>query len=140
MDAEERVALGKSAMVPAGPERWRPREGADAPKTCVCRWRQCADGTYRPEPFPYRWVQVTPELLRELGFAPATDDRARRDTLQRLAAAGFVRMVRISPGVTLLDLDSWETHLWRCLEDPFYWEKDGAAFRRYAATNYTRKN
>lgn len=105
---------------------------------CVCLWVQCSDGSYRPEPWPYRWSQVTPELLRALGFAPALDTRARRDTLQRLANAGFVRLARISPGCTLLDMDSWAEHLGRCLADPDYWEKDGAAFRKYAKSNFTK--
>lgn len=139
MDEAETIAQSKPAMVPAGPGRWRPRAGEDAPKLCVCRWVQGADGAYRPEPFPYRWAQVTPDLLRELGFSPASEDRARRDTLQRLAAAGFVRLARISPGCTLIDLDSWQEHLCRCLEDPFYWERDGEAFLKYAKANFTRK-
>lgn len=136
---EESVAASRPAMVPAGPGRWRPRTGEDAPKVCVSRWVQLADGTYHPEPFPYRWVQLTPELLRELGFAQDASDRVRRDTLQRLAAAGFVRLARISPGVTMLDLDSWQEHMWRCLADPDYWERDGEAFRRYERANFTRK-
>jgi len=135
----EQIANSKPAMVPAGPGRWKPRTGEDAPKVCVCRWVQCADGTFRPEPFPYRWAQLTKELLEELGFAPGLSDEARRDTMQRLAAAGFVRLARISPGVTLLDLDSWEAHLWRCLEDPFYWEPGGEAREKYAEANFTRK-
>ncbi len=139
MDEAETIAQSKPAMVPAGQGRWRPRVGEDAPKTCVCRWRQAADGTFFPEPFPYRWVQVTPSLLAELGFAPAKDERARRETLNRLAAAGFVRLARISPGCTLIDLDSWQEHLCRCLEDPFYWEKGGEAMTRYAEANFTRK-
>lgn len=132
----DEIADSKPAMVPAGQGRWRPRTGEDAPQVCICRWVQCADGTYRPEPFPYRWAQLTPELMQELGFAPSSRPKARRDTLQRLAAAGFVRLARISPGVTLLDLDSWQEHLRRCLSDPFYWEKDGAAFERYATANF----
>ena len=136
---DESVAASRPAMVPAGPGRWRPRAGEDAPKTCICRWVQLSDGSFRPEPFPYRWVQVTPALLAELGFAPALEPRARRETLQRLAAAGFVRLARISPGVTLLDLDSWQEHMWRCLSDPDYWERDGAAYRKYELANFTRK-
>lgn len=139
MDETETIASSRPAMVPAGPGRWRPREGEDAPKVCVCRWVQLSDGTFRPEPFPYRWAQVTRELLQELGFAPDASVRSRSDTLQRLAAAGFVRLARISPGVTLLDLDSWQEHLWRCLADPFYWEEGSEAREKYAEANFTRK-
>lgn len=134
----EKIASTPPAMKRCGPGRWKPRAGEDAPTVCVCLWVQCSDGSYRPEPWPYRWSQVTPELLRALGFAPALDTRARRDTLQRLANAGFVRLARISPGCTLLDMDSWAEHLGRCLADPDYWEKDGAAFRKYAKSNFTK--
>ena len=56
---------------------------------------------------------------------------------RRLAAGGFVRVARISPNITLLDLDSWRDHLWRCLADPDYWERDGEAERRYRRANFS---
>ena len=52
---------------------------------------------------------------------------------------GVIWIARISPGVTLLDLDSWRDHLARCLADPDYWARGGEADRKYRAANFTGK-
>ena len=139
MEYDDGIASQGPAMRRDGRGGWVPADpAAGPPSLSLCRWRQRGDGSWEPEPFPYRWAQATPELLRTLGLAPSVSDRARLDTLRRLALGGFVRVARISPGVTLLDLDSWRDHLWRCLADPDYWERGGEADRRYRAANFTR--
>ncbi len=123
-----RVAPGKHAWVPAPTAQ---RKVADY---VLCRWSRQGDGTYAPVPLPYRLVRMTPELTAMLGFVSG-NRTVRADTLLRLAAAGFIECVRVSPHCWMLDLDSWFRHLSDCLDDPEFWDDGGEARRRYNLAN-----
>lgn len=123
-----RVAPGRHAWVPADVARGR------VAGHVLCRWSRQPDGTYAPVPLPYRLVRMTPELTAMLGFVSG-NRTVRADTLLRLAAAGFIECVRMSPHCWMLDLDSWFRHLADCLDDPEYWDEGGEARRRYNLAN-----
>lgn len=123
-----RVAPGRCAWIPAAGARQK------VTRHVLCRWSLQADGTYVPVPMPYRLVRLTPETTAMLGFVSG-GRRTRADTVLRLAAAGFVECVLISPKCWLIDLDSWIRHLEACMMDPEYWETGGEALERYNAAN-----
>ena len=97
-------------------------------------WVKQPDGTYHPVPFPHRLVRMTPETTAMLGFVSGNRS-VRYDTLLRLARAGFVECVRVSPNCWLIDLDSWFAHLAACLDDPEMWEPGGEAREQYNKAN-----
>lgn len=123
-----RVAPGRHAWIPAP---WAQERVA---KYVMCRWARQADGSYAPVPLPYRMVRMTPETTAMLGFVSG-NRTVRADTLMRLAVAGFVDCIRISPHCWMLDLDSWFAHLTACMDDPEFWENEGEARRRYNLAN-----
>ncbi len=123
-----RVAPGKHAWVPA---EW----AKDAvPRHVLCRWAKQPDGTYHPVPFPHRLVRMTPETTAMLGFVSGNRN-VRSDTLLRLARAGFIECVRVSPNCWMIDLDSWFAHLSACLDDEELWEPGGEAREQYNRAN-----
>jgi hypothetical protein len=71
-------------------------------------------------------MRLDRRLARMLGFA------GQYATLHRLGWAGFIEIVSPSPGVSLLNLDSWFNHLRRCAEDPEFWSKSGPNYRAYS--------
>jgi hypothetical protein len=123
-----RVAPGRHAWLPADPAR------SAVSRHVLCRWSKQPDGTYAPVPLPCRLVRMTPETTAMLGFVSG-NRTVRADTLLRLAAAGFIDCVRVSPHCWMLDLDSWFRHLADCLDDPEYWDEGGEARRRYNLAN-----
>jgi len=74
-----------------------------------------------------RWVRLSAGLCAELGFRDVSRYR-KHETVMRLCRAGFIDMVQPSPGVWLLDIDSWFRHLKACAENPEMWE-DGSEDR-----------
>lgn len=123
-----RVAPGRNAWMPAE------RAQSEVARHVLCRWSRQPDGTYQPVPLPYRLVRMTPETTAMLGFVSG-NRTVRADTLLRLAAAGFIDCVRVSPHCWMLDLDSWFRHLEDCLDDPEYWDEGGEARRKYNLAN-----
>ena len=107
------------AMVQVAPGRYVPQdEKKGAPDVTLAAYVENDDGTYRPVPFNERMVRVDRRLIHMLGFT------GQWHTVRRLARAGFIEMIAISPRVTLLNLDSWFNHLRRCAEEPEFWEAD----------------
>lgn len=124
------AAATKPDMVRVAPDRhaWVPAQSGEQPAQFVlCRWSKQRDGTHVPIPVAGRLVRVGPDLLALMGFNTGRRS-SRYETLYRLANAGFIEMVRISPGCWLLDLDSWYRHLSKCMEEPEMWD-DGAEDR-----------
>ncbi|MBR3086570.1 MAG: hypothetical protein IKH04_09245, partial [Kiritimatiellae bacterium] len=80
------------------------------------------------------WARLDARLLALLGFMSGSRP-GRYATLLRLARAGFVEMVKVSPGCWLLDLDSWHRHITACMDDPDMWEPGSEAVRRYNYAN-----
>lgn len=112
-------------MVMVAPGRYMPRAGCEAPEVCLAHWRQNPDGTFSPAPFQERMARLSHKLCAMLGFP------GQFETLRRLARAGNIELIKISPQVYLLNIDSWFNHLRRCAEDPDLWDKDGAMYRHY---------
>ena len=121
--------------VAAGKHAWVPKEGGEPPALALCRWSPDGEGAFRPVPVgDGRWARLDARLLALLGFRSGSRP-GRYATLLRLARAGFVEMVKVSPGCWLLDLDSWHRHLVACMDDPDMWEPGSAAVRRYNYAN-----
>lgn len=115
-----RVSPGRHGWVIASKEM-------RVPEFVLCRWVKQGDDTHAPVPVAGRLVKVSPDLLALLGFNTGRRS-SRYETLYRLANAGFIEMVRISPGCWLIDLDSWYRHLGACMDTPEMWD-DGAEDR-----------
>lgn len=132
-----RVAeLTRPDMVRVAPDRdcWVPKPGAAVPAFTVCRWVKRGDGMV-PIPVGGRWMRLSAELCAELGFRDVNRYR-KHETMMRLHRAGFIDMVQPSPGVWLLDIDSWYRHLKACADNPEMWEEgsdDRATYLRLNA-------
>ena len=74
-------------------------------------------------------AKLTAPLLQSLGIEGGAD------TLRRLSRAGFIRLVKISPGVEQLDCASLTAHLAACEADPDKWDDDGESTREYLFRN-----
>lgn len=64
------------------------------------------------------WLHLDDAGYRSLGLS-----REHRNTVDRLYLAGKIRLARIRPRVTLLDMDSWKKHIEECVADPWYWDR-----------------
>ena len=135
-EAAREAARPDMVRVAPGRHAWMPADRAQnaVSRHVLCRWSKQPDGTYAPVPLPCRLVRMTPETTAMLGFVSG-NRTVRADTLLRLAAAGFIECVRVSPHCWMLDLDSWFRHLADCLDDPEYWDEGGEARRRYNLAN-----
>ena len=112
---------------------WRPRSGDTAPDMVMCRWAK-TEGGWSPVPIAGRWVRLTAAVAAQMGFRDA--DRSRRyDTLLRLWRAGFIDVAHVSPGVYMIDMDSWHRHLAEVTEDDGYWEVGRGNRERYYKAN-----
>lgn len=117
-----------------GAHSWVPRAGRTPPQYAVCRWTPDGGGGFAPVPVGGRYARVGRELLACLGFN--TGKRSTRyETLYRLQRAGFIDMVRVSPGCWLLELDSWYAHLLRCMGEPEMWDEGSADLEKYRFAN-----
>jgi hypothetical protein len=116
----------RPAMVETAPGKWVPANPrAEVAEYVLSKWRKNADGTYTAIPFRDHLQRLDGKLARILGFPSGWN------TIRRLGRAGFVELLTISPGVTLINLDSWFNHLRRCAENPELWEKGGKWYRAY---------
>ena len=122
-------------MVRVAPDKhcWVPKPGAAVPMYAVCRWVKKPEG-YTLTPVGGRWVRMSAKLCAELGFRDMSRDR-KHETMMRLHRAGFIDMVQPSPGVWLLDIDSWFRHLKACAENPEMWEEDSEDRKTYLEKN-----
>ena len=119
-------------QVAPGARIWRPRPGRDVPDIAVCRWAK-TEGGWSPVPVAGRWVRLTAAVAAQMGFRDA--DRSRRyDTLLRLWRAGFIDVAHVSPGVYMIDMDSWHRHLAEVCEEG-YWELGRGNRERYYEMN-----
>jgi hypothetical protein len=113
-------------LIQIAPGRWMPNGGGKLPDVCLATFRRMNDGTVELLPITERLFALTEPLVKRLGF---TDGDA--STLQRLATAGFIEIVRVSPHRRLINLDSYYNHLRRVAEDPEFWDNEDnrAAYR-----------
>ena len=87
------------------------------------------DGTLGIRPLPNgRYIRLSRRTVKLLGISRPT-------TIQRLGIAGFVEVARPSPGVYLLNLDSWLSHLQRTQDDPDFWDEGGENWNTYMFKN-----
>lgn len=125
----------KAQMVRVAPgvHGWVPGDAAaKVAEYVLCRWSKQRDGSYAPVPVGGTWAKLTPGLCETLGFAGGLD------TIKRLAVAGFVDASQISPGVMLLDLDSWTRHLVACMDDVDRWAEGTEDLKEYLWKNGLR--
>jgi hypothetical protein len=114
-------------MVEVAPGKFAPKDPSiPLPEYTISKWERNGDGTWRVVPFKEPFVRLDVCLAALLGFPGR-----QCNTIRRLGEAGFVEMIRIAPGTTLLNLDSWFNHLRRCAEDPEFWQRQGGNFRAY---------
>jgi len=73
-------------------------------------------------------------LLDDLGLKHIGLEKRHMKTLSRLSEGGYITITRISPKVWFLDMDSWDAHLRRVTEDPWYWDRDGKHLHHYRQT------
>lgn len=125
-DQQVRELTAKTAPVMVriapGKNGWVPRDGLTPDKYCLARWTCNPEGAYSLVPIGGRYVRLTEDLAAELGFRDLGRHR-KYETLVRLARAGYVDLVQITPGVRLLDIDSWFRHLTDCMSNPDMWEE-----------------
>ena len=83
------------------------------------------DPTVRQQMKGRKFVYCDEDGLRELGL-PLRRMSNRRfaaiETLERLNALGLIKLSRVTPArAYILDYATWEAHLQRTSEDPWYW-------------------
>jgi hypothetical protein len=61
-------------------------------------------------------------LLDASGYMALGLSRDKQKSIYRLFECGRIKLHRITPRLTLLDLESWEAHLQMVHDDPWYWE------------------
>jgi len=117
--AIERLArMQKGGLVEVAPGVYRVPEGAACPDVVLARLEAMADGHVRLVPAGEAWARLDSPTVAALGFG------GEWATIQRLAEAGFVEVVRVAPHTSLLNLASWWGHLRRCAEDPWFWQSE----------------
>lgn len=135
-DAARRLAeAARADMIPIAPgvRIWKPKPGSSVPECVLCRWIAVKEG-YTPVPIAGRYVRLTSALAAQMGFRDA--DRSRRyDTLLRLWRAGFVEIAHVSPGVYMLEMDSWHRHLSEVCADERYWDVGNGNREKYFEAN-----
>ena len=134
--AEAAKAEAQPDMVRVAPGvfAWRPSQGRPVPSVTLCRWARQSSGDYVPVPVGGRLCVISREVLDEIGFRGIS--RSVGDaTLRRLAEAGEVEIVHVSPKVRMLDLDSWWRFINACIEDPEKWEPGSESWTNYMFRN-----
>lgn len=130
---EKPVRKAEMVRVAPGVHGWVPSDAsAKVGEYILCRWSRQQNGSYAPIPVGGTWAKLTPALCDTLGFSGGLD------TIKRLAIAGFVEASQVSPGVTLLDLDSWARHLAECMDDPDRWSEGSEDLHDYLYKNGLR--
>ena len=120
------LALQRGSLLLIAPGLYRVAEGIDPasiPDILLARTHRAADGAIRLVPAGEQWIRVDSETVEALGL------KGNWQTLLRLAACGFIEIVRPSPRTSLLNLASWWSHLRRVAEDPDFWDEGTPAGR-----------
>jgi hypothetical protein len=115
-------------MMEVAPGKYMPAIAGDIVQEYgLGKWTKDRDGFYRFVPFKEPMIRMTARVGEILGF-----HSGGYTTVMRLAKAGFIEMVRVSPNCTMLNLDSWYNHMRRVAEHPGdFWDKDGQNFKTY---------
>lgn len=116
------------------PAVYVPKPGTRVPDLVLARWSELSDGRYHLVPVAGRWARLSTELCTILGFRDMNRNR-KYETMMRLGRAGYIEIVKVSPGCWMLDLDTWWRHIADCMESPEMWD-EGSEER----ANYLQKN
>lgn len=100
-------------------------DAAAAQEITIARYVEDAPGQYRLVAMPERLFRLTQPLLDMIGMS------RQRMTIMRLARAGMIEVVKVSPSTCMINLDSWFNHVRRCAEEPDLWERGGKYLREY---------
>jgi|GEM_PF-5516367 len=73
-------------------------------------------------------------LLDKKGWELLGISHHQEVTLRRLHESGFIIIVQVAPRIWFLDVDSWEKHLDKVAEDPWFWEREGKNIEKYRGT------
>ncbi len=113
-------------MIEVAPGKWVPKDSEKRiQEFVIARVDRAPDGTYKLTPQFDTMVRVDRQLVTLLGL------KGNWNVLRRLGRGGWVEMIKISPGCTLINLDTWFNHLRRCAEDDEMWAKGGANYLEY---------
>lgn len=119
----------KENMVEVAPGRYAPADPQiPVAEYTVARWHKNGDGTWRAVPFKEPFLRLDQRLATLLGF-----NSRGWNTIRRLGRAGYVEIIQIAPGTSLINLDSWFNHLRRCAENPEIWDRGGKDLKAYQA-------
>lgn len=123
----ERLRMAtRPAFVQAAPGKFvRAPGGGAAPEFTLARWQQDEQGLFFPQPFCEHMIRLDERVVRMLGFT------RQWHTIYRLGRAGFIELVRVAPGTTLINLDSYYGHLARVAEDPEFWDAGKGNLEEY---------
>ena len=114
-------------MTQVAPGIWVPADAKAVPDLTLAYWIPNEDGTYKLVPFRERMIKLGRKIASILGFP------GQYNTLHRLAEAGFIEILKITPQTHMLNLNSWFNHLRRCAEDPEFWD-DQRRVKEYRKT------
>lgn len=136
---EQRLAAAtKKTMTQVAPGEnvYTPEPGQDAPEFVLAKFVRIQNtNTYKLIPYSQRMARVNEKLMSLLGFPSSQDRPVQYQTLRRLANAGFIEMIQISPGTWMLDVDSWFRHLRYCVQNPDCWEQGSEDRKTYLFRN-----
>lgn len=135
---EQRLAAASRrtmTQVAPGENVYVPEEGQNAPEFVLAKFVRRNDNTYKLIPYTLRMARVNEDLMALLGFHSAPGRPVQYQTLRRLANAGFIEMIQISPGTWMLDVDSWFRHLRYCVQNPDCWEQGSEDRKTYLFRN-----
>ena len=101
----------------------------DVPRYGICRLMRQADGSYIPilKTYPPH-ISFSSDLLENMGLRGVS-----RQTIMRLAQAGFVKWSRPSPKCLCIDVASLVDHL-TATRDPEFWTPE--RIKRYQRANF----
>jgi hypothetical protein len=123
--AKELREVTRPALRMIAPGKWVTDPGRTAPEYVLSFVLPQADGSYDMRPMSGTLAKLDQPLLQALGMVEQID------TLYRLARAGFIEIVRFSPQVSYLNLESLYGHLARVAEDPEFWDEAKGNLREY---------
>lgn len=127
--AKELREAARPPLRQVAPGKFLPEPGRVVPEYVLSIATPMKDGTYEVRPMSGTLAKIEHPLLLALGMVDQVD------TLYRLARAGFIEILRFTPQVSFLNLESLYGHLARVAEDNEFWEKRAnlEAYRRALA-------
>ncbi len=123
--AKELREVTRPVLRQIAPGKWRADPGRVVPEYVLSIMVPAKDGTYEMRPMSGNLAKIETPLLQALGMVEQVD------TLYRLARAGFIEIIRFTPQVSYLNLQSLYNHFARVAEDPEFWEEGKGNLEEY---------